>query len=130
MIPIKSSEITPEHVYLNRRQFLKGLGLTAAGALVLSACGPRVAGAGGGSGSAVTEAAPSGATTDELGAALTPFEAITNYNNYYEFSTDKETVAPLAKDFPTSPWSVQVGGMVKNPKTYAVEDLLSRFTQQ
>ncbi len=130
MIPIKSSEITPEHVYLNRRQFLKGLGLAAVGALALSACGPRGANAGGGSGSATSESAPSGATTDELGDALTPFEAITHYNNYYEFSTDKETVAPLAKDFPTSPWSVQVGGMVKNPKTYAVEDLLSRFTQQ
>ncbi len=71
-----------------------------------------------------------GALTPELGDALTSFEAITNYNNYYEFSTDKEAVARLAKDFPTSPWTVTVGGMVSNPKTYGIEDLLKKFTQE
>jgi sulfoxide reductase catalytic subunit YedY len=67
---------------------------------------------------------------DELGDALTPYDAVTGYNNYYEFSTDKESVAVLAKDFKTAPWTVQVGGLVKNPKTYAIEDLLKRFAQE
>ena len=40
MIPIKSSEITPESVYLNRRQFMKGVGVAALGGLALAACGP------------------------------------------------------------------------------------------
>jgi sulfoxide reductase catalytic subunit YedY len=61
---------------------------------------------------------------------LTPYEAITNYNNYYEFSTDKEAVARLAQDFVTSPWEVSVGGMVRNPKIFAVDELISKFTQQ
>ena len=70
-----------------------------------------------------------GATTDELGALLTPYESITQFNNYYEFSTNKEAVAKLAEKFTTAPWQVEVGGLVHNPKTYRIEDLL-RFGQE
>jgi sulfoxide reductase catalytic subunit YedY len=48
---------------------------------------------------------------------------ITNYNNYYEFTTDKERVAGLAQDFVTSPWEVAVGGLVNNPNTFSIDDL-------
>src|SRR5512138_3963540 len=137
MIKIQSSEITPEQVYLNRRQFMKGVGAAALGAAVLAACSPAIskpAGSAPTSGSTPTGPAStinptpskSSAQTDELGSALTPYEAITNYNNYYEFSMDKEGIGQLAANFPVSPWSVQVGGMVKNPKTYALEDLLKK----
>ena len=68
--------------------------------------------------------------TDELGDPANTYEQITNYNNYYEFDTDKEAVAKLAADFPTSPWTVQVGGLVRNPKTYGVEDILKTFEQE
>jgi sulfoxide reductase catalytic subunit YedY len=68
--------------------------------------------------------------TDELGDPLNTYDQITNYNNYYEFSTDKEAVARLAANFPTSPWTVEVSGMVNNPKTYGLEDLLQKFTQE
>ncbi|HXV97906.1 MAG TPA: protein-methionine-sulfoxide reductase catalytic subunit MsrP [Anaerolineae bacterium] len=127
MIKIRSSEITPEHIYLSRRKFMVGIGALAASSALLAACGTQ--------GTAVKESeAPSdlktSATTDELGDALTSFEAITNYNNYYEFSTSKEAVASLAKDFKTSPWTVEVGGLVNKPKTYGFEDLLAKFTQQ
>jgi sulfoxide reductase catalytic subunit YedY len=67
------------------------------------------------------------AETDELGDPLNSYESITNYNNFYEFSTDKEAVAPLAADFQTSPWSLQVGGLVRNPTTYSVDDLRKKF---
>jgi sulfoxide reductase catalytic subunit YedY len=67
---------------------------------------------------------------DELGDALTPEEAVTNYNNYYEFTVDKEGVAPMAQNFKTEPWTLEVGGLVNKPKTYGVEELLSRFTQE
>jgi sulfoxide reductase catalytic subunit YedY len=67
---------------------------------------------------------------DELGDPANSFEDITNYNNFYEFSTNKESVNPLSKDFKTSPWTVEVYGMVNNPKTYGIEDLLSQFTQE
>ncbi len=126
MVKIKSSEITPAHVYFSRREFLAAMGM-GAGAAILAACSPGAPAVSGTPGPVV---APSGAKTDELGAALTPYDDITNYNNYYEFSVTKDGVAPLAKGFVTSPWTIAVGGLVNNPKTYAVEDLLKKFTQQ
>jgi len=123
MIEINPSEITPEHLYMSRRDFLKSMGIVTAGAL-LSACAPERS-------APETEAIPAdlrvSATTDELGDPLTPYEAITNYNNYYEFSVDKEQVAILAQDMATSPWTVKVGGLVKNPKEYDVDDLIKQF---
>ncbi len=128
MIKINSSEITPEHVYFSRRKFMIGLGALA-GSAALAACAgdPRPAPAGPG---ASSDTPLQTGATDELGDPLTPFEAITHYNNYYEFSTDKQEVAPLAQGFKTSPWTVQVGGLVNNPKTYDVDDLRSKFTQE
>lgn len=132
MSKILSSEITPEHLYHSRREFIRRFGTLVAGALLLNACGA----ASGGPAAAGTTAAASknagaagktGAKTDELGDAANDYAAITGYNNYYEFSTEKEGVAPLAKDFKTTPWTVTVGGMVKQPKTYAIEDVLKRF---
>lgn len=137
-------EITPERVYLNRRNFMKGAGL-ALGAAALAACSPPAGPDGGGesasppadaaasdapppSEAAVTEALPeAGATTDELGDPLNSFEQITNFNNYYEFSTDKQAVARLAEGYPTSPWTVEVGGLVNNPGTYDMDDIRKMF---
>jgi sulfoxide reductase catalytic subunit YedY len=135
MVKIKPSEITPEHVYLNRRQFMKGVGATAAATLALAACGPAQPSAPPAAGPADESAPPTvapaaSAQADELGDPLTSFEAVTNYNNFYEFSTDKEAVAVLSKDFVTQPWSVAVGGLVNKPATFAVEDLLKKFTQE
>jgi sulfoxide reductase catalytic subunit YedY len=52
------------------------------------------------------------------------FQDITHYNNFYEFSTDKESVASAAEGFVSRPWAVSVGGMVSNPKTFDIDDLL------
>jgi sulfoxide reductase catalytic subunit YedY len=128
MVKVKSSEITPEHHYLSRREFLKGMGIVSASAMVLAACrGQSV------SSTAIPTAVkvPSTITSTpkELNEPLTSFEAITNYNNYYEFSTNKEAVARLAKDFSTSPWKIEVGGLVNNPKTFDLDDLM-KFPQQ
>ena len=120
-------EITSERVYLSRRDFLKGMGVAAASGLVLAACGGRDLAA---EIQVVPEDLQVSATSDKLGNPLTPYKAITNYNNYYEFSTNKESVARLAEDLVTSPWSVMVGGLVHNPQTYDVDDLLKRFSQQ
>ncbi len=54
----------------------------------------------------------------------TSLDDITHYNNFYEFSTDKEGVAPAAANFQTAGWQVAVGGMVQKPRTFALEDLL------
>jgi sulfoxide reductase catalytic subunit YedY len=121
---VKPSEITPEHVYLSRRQFLKAMGIVGAGAL-LAACGVN-----GGNQSAPPEDLQVSAETDELGEPLNTYSQITNYNNYYEFTVDKERVASLAKDFNPSPWEVEVSGLVNNPKTFGLEDLLKKYTQE
>ena len=128
--PIRSSEITPEWAYLNRRQFMKGAAAMSLGAL-LAACAPSAPPQSSGPQAVPTLDTTPGMTKgdkDELGSALTPFEAVTNYNNYYEFTTDKEGVAPMSKDFVVRPWTVEVGGLVNKPKTYDVDELIKRFT--
>lgn len=145
-VPVKSSEITPESVYLSRRQFIKVTGAalgSAAAAAILAACKPSPAAPTATSGVQqtlqatststpipVTPFPPLTATTDELGASLTSFDDITNYNNYYEFSLNKSDVITKSKNFRTFPWQVAVGGLVQNPKTYDIDDLLNRFVQQ
>jgi sulfoxide reductase catalytic subunit YedY len=127
-IEIPSSEITPEHIYRTRRQFMKGAAALAGGAL-LASCAPGAEETVMEEGTAVSPtAAPASdtavrATADELGDPLNTFEQVTNYNNYYEFTTDKEDVAKLAANFPTSPWQVEVGGLVNNPQTFDIDDL-------
>ncbi len=133
MVKIRPSEITPEHIYLSRRKFMVGIGALAAGSLV-SACGvqgfPTAPTANTPTGEADATVTPVGPGTDELGDPLTSIEAITGYNNYYEFSLDKQEVAAKARDFKTSPWTVEVGGLVHKPKTFDVDDLLGRFSQE
>jgi sulfoxide reductase catalytic subunit YedY len=141
MVKIKPSEITPEHIYLSRRKFMVGIGALAASSLV-SACGVQgfPASSATDTPASETDASPVQAVpatptvpvarADELGDSLTPFEAITNYNNYYEFTLDKQEVAARARDFKTSPWTVEVGGLVHKPKTFDVDDLLGRFSQE
>ena len=155
-VRIKSSEITPEHVYISRRTFMKGLGISAASALLLAACGPQQSSAPAAPASQATSAVaassapasspptasspatvapasgPASVKKVELagGEPQTTFESITSYNNFYEFSTDKEAVAKLSKDFRVSPWTVAVGGMVNKPTTFGIEDLLKKFAQE
>ncbi len=140
---IPSSEITPEWAYLNRRQFIKGAAL-GAGALALAACAspatpvqPTPALTAQGSTTQAlaapgllpaADAAPTvSKQADELGDALTSHEAVTTYNNFYEFGMDKGDPARNSKGFVTSPWTVQVGGLVNKPATFGVEDLIRRF---
>ncbi len=67
------------------------------------------------------------AATDELGSRLTSCEDITNYNNFYEFTTGKVGVASLSRNFKTSPWTVTVGGLVSRPKTFDMDELGRKF---
>jgi sulfoxide reductase catalytic subunit YedY len=121
---IPSSEITSEHIYLSRRDFLKSMGIISASAMLLAACQRSEMTEEASSTSNPGGVAPFSSTSvDELGDPLTPFNDIANYNNFFEFTTDKTEVAGLSKGFRTSPWEVQVGGLVNHPKTYSVEDL-------
>ncbi len=82
------------------------------------------------SGTGFCAAARASRSTDELGDELTPCQDIINYNNFYEFTTSKEDVARLARDFRTSPWTVQVGGLVNKPQTFDLDDLRRKFSQE
>jgi sulfoxide reductase catalytic subunit YedY len=123
-VPVRSSEITPKQVYLSRRDFMKAATVAASAAL-LAACAPSAT-------ETPQNAAPvpKSTATDELGNPVNTYEDITNYNNYYEFTTDKQGVAGLAKDFKTIPWTIEVGGLVNKPKTFGIDDLLKTFTQE
>jgi methionine sulfoxide reductase catalytic subunit len=130
-VPVKSSEITPYSQYLSRRDFLKAAGIVTGSAL-LAACAPNITESAVPATEAMGEEEVPSASgkTDELGDPVNSFKDITNYNNFYEFSTNKEAVSPLSKNFNPSPWTVEVYGMVNKPKTYGIEDLLSKFTQE
>lgn len=107
---IPSSEITPEHVYLNRRKFIGAAAAGAASVLVpgsLAAC----------------DAEAAQQEQDEL----TPYEDVTQYNNFYEFGVDKDDPARNAKNFRTRPWSIAVEGHVARPATYDLEDFLKPY---
>jgi sulfoxide reductase catalytic subunit YedY len=102
---IPTSEITDEGVYLKRRDFMKTAGGVAAG-LALGPLFPRLLSA-----------------QDER----TPFDAVTSYNNFYEFGTGKEDPAKNAHTLRTRPWTVAVDGEVNKPNVYDIDDILQRF---
>jgi sulfoxide reductase catalytic subunit YedY len=123
------SEITPASVYWNRRAFMRG-GIVVASA---AATGLLYRGLNGVSNAKVDTKAIDGLASAEGGAPgsgfrvdepMTPLESIAHYNNFYEFSTDKDGVAPLAAGFKTDGWKVAVDGLVHKPRTFDLADLL------
>ena len=127
---IKSSEITDQKVYLNRRTFIRAAAVagTAIGTgLLYRQLNPPPA---------VVEQRAKIAdviTSPPVAAGnpgfpanekLTSLVDITNYNNFYEFSTQKNSVASAARGFVTRPWTVSVEGLVNKPKIYDLDDLL------
>jgi sulfoxide reductase catalytic subunit YedY len=106
-----ASAITPESTYLTRRSFVAAAGGVALGALLPP--GWRD---------------PRGQTPGPL--KPTPYEAITTYNNYYEFGTGKDDPARYAGALRVSPWSVEITGEVKRTGRYAFEDLVKPYPAQ
>jgi|SRR5579864_1524866 len=119
---IPPSEITPKSLYMNRRQFMGGAAVfgaaLAAGAYEM--VNPSEANA-----NTKLTTAPSKFSTTEK---QTPYKNITNYNNFYEFSTDKYGPAKLAEHFRTDPWTVKIGGAVAQKKTYDIDSLMKLAT--
>ena len=132
---IQSSEITDRSVYLNRRLFMRGAilaGSAVATGFIYRRLNPPAP---------VLESRPkievATTPTDEgirnafkTNEQLTSLEDISNYNNFYEFSTVKEEVASAARGFVTRPWTVAVGGLVNKPKTFDLDDLLKLAPQE
>ena len=97
---LNDAEITPYDAYMNRRQLIGG------------AVGLGLIGAAGMARSANSDLEPNS------------YEDITQYNNYYEFGTRKSDPARNAHTLTTTPWRVQIGGMVDNPGDYAMADIM------
>ncbi len=110
---IPSSEITPEDLYLRRREFIGG----GAKALAVAAVTP-------GALVAACERASGRPVQEEL----TPYELVTTYNNFYEFGTGKSDPSEHAHRFEPMPWTVKVDGLVDRPGDYALEDFLKPHT--
>ena len=121
------NEITPESLFLSRRKFIK-LSALFGTAYALAACGisPTETGVS----PIVTEQGVAPSPTAELVDRLTSYETITNYNNYYEFSFNKEEVAKKSADLITSPWPIEITGLVDNPQVVDVTELLARYSQE
>ncbi|MCW5961263.1 MAG: protein-methionine-sulfoxide reductase catalytic subunit MsrP [Pyrinomonadaceae bacterium] len=125
---IRSREITPENLYLNRRNFIRAgvfAGSTLATAGVYKLINPPPP--------KEVETAPIenvvASTESVAGDELTSLENITNYNNFYEFSTRKTAVARAAEDFVTEPWSISVEGAAGKPRVFGMDEIL-KFTQE
>jgi sulfoxide reductase catalytic subunit YedY len=113
---IKSSEITEERLYLNRRAFMVG----GAALILAPGCGeaaPTPPGAG-----QPLPATPNPAYKVE--DALTPFKDVTTYNNFYEFGVNKEDPARLAHTLRPRPWTLRVEGHCLKPRTFDIDDIL------
>ncbi len=100
-------DVTPKHLWLNRRHLLLGAGAALVG-------GPSLA-----------QAVKSPFSTVEEPNTR---EDISSYNNYYEFGFGKEDPAAYAGSLTTTPWSIEIGGLVDKPGTYDLADILSQVT--
>src|SRR5205807_4515412 len=119
---VASSEITSKSNYMNRRRFITGAAATGAALAAGFYLRNR----------------DQAAETVEASAKLTgivksPFSTgekpnslsdITNYNNYYEFSTDKDAPSGLSANFRTRPWTVSIEGLVKKPRKLDIDTIL------
>jgi len=112
MKKILPSEITPEHIYQNRRSFIKS---AAAGTASLML------------GSFFSLSASSNTSSSEK---LTSYKDITTYNNYYEFGTDKEDPSNNSGKFKISPWSITIEGEVEQAKTFSYEQIIKYFLSE
>jgi sulfoxide reductase catalytic subunit YedY len=127
---IKSSEITDRRTYLNRRLFMRGAALAgtvaATGLIYRKLNPPPTELPKGDKLDQVTRLAPDDAIKNgfRVNEQLTSLEDVTNYNNFYEFSTSKSAVASEARGFITRPWSVAVEGLVSKPQVFDLDELL------
>lgn len=118
-------EATPEEFYLSRRQFIKKVGLSGIGtALALTGWGSAEAA------SRQEDKRIYPAKRNEkfvLDRPLTDEWATAHYNNFYEFTTDKERVADLVGKFQTRPWTVEITGLVAKPRSFDIDELIRRM---
>ena len=114
---IRYSEITPKHIYMNRRGFLAGVPAAFLGARELLSPSARAM-----AGTKLPNVQKSKYTVDEK---INSYQDVSTYNNFYEFGTDKSEPAQYAKNFKTEPWTVSVEGDCAKPRKFSLEEILS-----
>ncbi len=124
---VRSSEITPEPLYLDRRRFLGAAGTIALSGALGTLVGCR---SGEAEGAASTQAAVADSAGPPARSEITTYDDATSYNNYYEFGTDKDDPKANAGALRVAPWTVAVDGLVAKPARYALDDLLKGITAQ
>ena len=106
---IVPSDITPRTLYERRREFLRlSTGIVLAGVLP----------------AAQAKLGPGKASALSTTESPTPLQAVTSYNNFYEFGTEKEDPAQNAHTLRVRPWTVSIEGLVKKSKMLDIEDIL------
>ena len=110
MKKIKYSEITPEKIYLRRREFVKKLGFST-GSLII---GQNMIG-------------KAFAANDNLQEKITERRYVTTYNNYYEFGTRKSDPVEKSQNFKTSPWNITIDGEVEKKITLSIDEIKNSF---
>ena len=113
MLKFKSSDITPEKIFKNRRKFVQNLGL-AAGSMLL--------------GNNFLSSANASTTKNEL--KLTEYRFVSTYNNYYEFGTRKSDPVERSQQFKTSPWDVTIDGEVENQLSLTIDQIKNSFPSE
>ena len=121
---IRSSEITSERNYMNRRQFVRDAGLAAGAAFAAGGAGLVLPGRVSANLSDLETVQGPYSTEEEPNS----WEDVTTYNNFYEFGTGKEDPYRNAQEFVTEPWTVEVGGECGKPGKYAYEDIVGPHT--
>ncbi|MHC5233213.1 protein-methionine-sulfoxide reductase catalytic subunit MsrP [Brucella sp. LJL56] len=104
--------VTPKSLYLNRRSFMVGAGALAAAGVASSA---------------FAEPLKAKASAYKVDEKLTPQDAVTTYNNFYEFGTDKSDPSANSGSYKPLPWKLTVDGLVKQPKEFDIQDLIAKM---
>src|SRR5450432_1167797 len=114
---IRYSEVTPKHVYLNRRNFLAGIPAAFLGAgELLSPSARALAGA---------KLANVGKSKLSVGETPNSYKDVSTYNNYYEFGTQKDEPSKNSQNFKSSPWTVSVEGHVAKPRKFSLDEIMA-----
>src|SRR5579864_7654870 len=125
---ILSSEITSKSLYVNRRKFLASAAIT--GVAVAGGLGLREIATPAMTAHAGNKIDGIKKSTFSTTETITPYKDVTNYNNYYEFSTDKYSPAELAKKFHTRPWKVKIDGLVEKKQELDVDSIIKIATPE
>ncbi len=126
---VKESQVTPESVYLNRRELLKGMGFIGASALLATSSNAKAI-------DWFKKKAPKKFITSPLNykkdsnldsLSLTPEQKVISHNNFYEFGANKNQPAQLSQAFKVNPWQLTISGECDKPITLDYDDLTAMF---